>query len=188
VYDGLVGDLPGIGEIRYGHNLNQYNFDSAVSFAQSVSKVEAMASKNQMHIARAIATVATFAAVIVGAAAAPASAAPEMIGDYVLTETNPAGQSHVTNWNVNPCGDGCVDIKAGAGTSRAQLIDGQWVIDMFDNIRCPDGTRVPYAVNAHLTWDPNSLVGTDQQVYTQAACGRPAGYSQTNQIQLRRAG
>nr|WP_325500665.1 hypothetical protein [Mycobacterium sp.] len=96
---------------------------------------------------RAVAAAATFAAVAAGAAAAPASAAPVMRGDYVLTETNPAGQTFVTDWNVNPCGDGCADIKAGAGTSRAQLVDGQWVIDMFDDIRCPDGTRVPYAAN-----------------------------------------
>lgn len=130
--------------------------------------------------------VAGLAAVAFGASAAPASAAPGMIGDYVLTETTPAGQSFVTDWNVNPCGDGCLDIKAGVGISRAQLVDGQWVLDMFDNVRCADGTRVSYAVNAHLTWDPNSLAGTDQETYAQAACGRPAGYTQTNQIQLRR--
>ncbi|BBZ38150.1 hypothetical protein MCNS_12130 [Mycobacterium conspicuum] len=119
---------------------------------------------------------------------APASAAPELVGDYVLTETSPSGVAHVTDWNVNPCGDGCADINAGHGTSRAQLLDGQWVVDMFDNVRCSDGTRVPYAANAHLTWDPNTLAGTDQQVYVQAACGKPAGYSQTNRIQLQRKG
>jgi len=140
-----------------------------------------------MGITRAVAAAATFAAVAARAAAAPASAAPTMSGDYTLTETNPAGQTTVTDWNINPCGDGCVDIKAGAGTSRAQLVNGQWVIDMFDNVRCPDGTRVPYAANAHLTWDANTLAGTDQQVYMQAACGRPAGYTQTNQVQLKQA-
>ena len=138
-----------------------------------------------MDITRAIAAAATLAAVAAGAAAAPASAAPVMSGDYVLTETNPAGQTFVTHWNVNPCGHGCADIKAGAGTSRAQLINGQWVIDMFDNIRCSDGTRVPYAANAHITWDPNTLAGTDQRVYMQAACGQPPGYTQTSQVQLR---
>jgi hypothetical protein len=140
-----------------------------------------------MEITRAIAAAATFAAVAAGAAAAPASAAPRMSGNYVLTETNPAGQTTATDWNVNPCGDGCADIKAGAGTSRAQLVDGQWVIDMFDNVRCSDGTRVPYAANAHITWDANTLAGTDQQVYMQPACGQPAGYTRTNQIQLRQA-
>jgi hypothetical protein len=140
-----------------------------------------------MDITRAIAAVATLAAGAAGATAAPASAAPVMIGDYILTETTPAGHTTVTNWNVNPCGDGCVDIKAGAGTSRAQLVNGQWVIDMYDNIRCSDGTRVSYAANAHLTWDSNTLAGTDQQVYLQAACGQPAGYIQTNQIQLKQA-
>jgi len=140
-----------------------------------------------MDTTRAIAAV-TLAAGVAGIAAAPASAAPTMIGDYVLTETTPAGHTTVTDWNVNPCGDGCADIKAGVGTSRAQLVDGQWVIDMYDNVRCSDGTRVGYAANAHLTWDPNTLAGTDQQVYMQAACGQPAGYTQTNQIQLKQAG
>ena len=140
-----------------------------------------------MDIPRKIAAVATLVAVAAEAAAVPASGAPAMIGDYVLTETNPAGQKFVTNWNVNPCGDGCADIKAGVGISRAQLVDGQWVLDMFDNIRCSDGIRVSYAANAHLTWDPNTLAGTDQQVYMQAACGRPPGYTQTNQIQLKAA-
>jgi hypothetical protein len=141
-----------------------------------------------MNITRAIAVTATFAAVAAGAAAAPASAAPEMVGDYVLTETTPAGHTTVTDWNINPCGDGCADIKAGVGSSRAQLVNGQWVIDMYDNVRCSDGSRVGYAANAHLTWDPNTLAGTDQQVYMQAACGQPAGYTQTNQIQLKPAG
>jgi hypothetical protein len=140
-----------------------------------------------MDITRAIAAFATLAAGTAGATAAPASGAPVMIGDYVLTETNPAGQKFVTDWNVNPCGDGCADIKAGVGISRAQLVDGQWVLDMFDNIRCSDGTRVSFAANAHLTWDPKTLAGTDQQVYMQAACGRPPGYTQTNQIQLKAA-
>ncbi len=136
-----------------------------------------------MNITRAMA--AASALVALAAAAAPASAAPEMIGDYVLTETSPTGLAHDTDWNINPCGDGCADIKAGPGISRARLVDGQWVIDMFDNVRCPDGTRVPYAVNAHITWDPNTLAGTDQQVYAVAACGKPAGYTQTNRIRLK---
>jgi hypothetical protein len=140
-----------------------------------------------MNITRAMAVAAAAATTAAGAAAAPASATPEMIGDYVFTETSPTGQTHITNWNVNPCGDGCVDVKAGAGSSRAQLVDGQWVIDMFDNVRCSDGTRTPFAANAHITWDPNTLAGTDQQVYTLAVCGKPAGYTLTNQIQLKRA-
>jgi hypothetical protein len=140
-----------------------------------------------MEIATAIAAAATFAAVAAGAATATASAAPTMSGNYTLTETDPAGHTVVTDWNINPCGEGCVDIKAGAGTSRAQLISGQWVMDMFDNVRCPDGTRVPYAANAHLTWDANTLAGTDQEVYVQAACGQPQGYTRTNQIQLKPA-
>ena len=140
-----------------------------------------------MDITRAIAAFATLAAGTAGATAAPASGAPVMIGDYVLTETNPAGQKFVTDWNVNPCGDGCADIKAGVGTSRAQLVDGQWVLDMFDNIRCSDGSRVSYAANAHLTWDPNTLAGTAQHVYIVPACGRPAGYTETDQIQIKQS-
>jgi hypothetical protein len=136
-----------------------------------------------LNITRALVLLAQLALATV-AGAAPASAAPEMIGDYVLTETSPTGLRHVTDWNVNPCGDGCADIKAGPGSSRAQLVDGQWVVDMFDNVRCSDGTRVPYAVNAHIAWDPNTLAGTDQQVYAESACGKPAGYTQTNQIRL----
>jgi hypothetical protein len=110
-----------------------------------------------------------------------------MSGHYIFTETDPTGRAFATDWYVNPCGDGCADIKAGAGTSRAQLVDGQWVIDMFDNIDCKDGTRVLYGANAHITWDPNTLAGTDQEVYMVAACGQPPGYTQTNQVQLRRA-
>lgn len=136
-----------------------------------------------MGITHAIAPVAVLAAVV--ATGPPASGAPGMMGHYVLTEITPAGQKYVTDWNVNPCGDGCVDIKAGNGTSRAQMVDGQWVLDMFDNVRCADGVRVPYAANAHITWDPNTLAGTDVQVYTQEACGRPAGSSQTNHIELK---
>jgi hypothetical protein len=120
-----------------------------------------------MNVMRAMATTAV-AGAAAGMSAAPATAAPEMVGDYVLTEISPSGLRHVTDWNINPCGDGCADIKAGRGASRAQLVDGQWVVDMFDNVRCPDGTRVAYAANAHLTWDPNTLAGTDQQVYVEA--------------------
>ena len=42
-----------------------------------------------MNITRAMAAASALAAI--AAAAAPASAAPEMIGDYVLTETSPTG-------------------------------------------------------------------------------------------------
>jgi hypothetical protein len=144
--------------------------------------------ENAMDITRAVASVATFAALaaaLFGNVAPPASAAPSMSGDYVLTETNPAGLSTDTNWNVNPCGEECIDVRAGAGNSRAQLIDGQWVMDMYANIRCPDGVRVPFAANAHVTWDANTQAGTDQQIYLQAACGQPSGYSRTNRIQLK---
>jgi hypothetical protein len=141
-----------------------------------------------MNAIRAFAAAITLAAATGGMPAPPASAAPSMIGDYVLTETSRTTREvHATSWNVNPCGEGCIDIKAGAGSSRAQLVDGQWVIDMFDNVRCPDGSRVPYAANAHLTWDANTLEGTDQLVYTQPACGQPAGYAQINDVKIKRS-
>jgi len=140
-----------------------------------------------MDIMPAMAAAATFATVAAGAAVAPASAAPVMSGNYVLTVTDPVGRATLVEWNVNPCGEGCADIKAGPGYSRAQLVDGQWVIDMFDYVRCSDGTRVPYAANAHITWDPNTLAGTEQLVYTQAACGQPPGYTQPNRVQLKQA-
>lgn len=139
-----------------------------------------------MDIMPAIAAAAAFAAVAAGTAVAPASAAPVMVGDYVVTVTDPVGRATLIDWNINPCGEGCADIKAGPGYSRAQLVDGQWVIDMFDYVRCSDGTRVPYAANAHITWDPNTLAGTEQLVYTQAAYGQPAGYTQPNRVQLTR--
>lgn len=97
-----------------------------------------------MDIMPAIAAAAAFAAVAAGTAVAPASAAPVMVGDYVVTVTDPVGRATLIDWNINPCGEGCADIKAGPGYSRAQLVDGQWVIDMFDYVRCSDGTRVPY--------------------------------------------
>jgi len=138
-----------------------------------------------MDITCALAAAAAFAAVAAGAAAAPASAAPVMMGDYVLTETNPAGHKSVTSWNINPCGDGCADIKAGAGTSRAQLVDGQWVLDTSNNVNCADGSYVQYATTSHMTWDPNTLAGTAQQTYVVPACGHPAGYTTTDQIQIK---
>jgi hypothetical protein len=140
-----------------------------------------------MAIARGFAATAMFAGLAVGAASTAWADLPTMNGNYTETSTTPDGRTLTTNWAVNPCGDGCVYIKAGAGGSQARLVDGQWVLDTLDNVNCSDGTYIQYAANAHLTWDPNTLAGTAQHVYIMPACGRPPGYTQTDQIQLKQA-
>ncbi|OBG20626.1 hypothetical protein A5764_01765 [Mycobacterium sp. 852002-51057_SCH5723018] len=110
-----------------------------------------------------------------------------MNGSYVETATTPAGATFTTNWTVSSCGDGCVYIKAGAGGGQARLVDGQWVMDTLNNVNCADGSYAQYATNAHLSWDPDSLAGTAQHVYIVPACGHPAGYAQTDQIQIKQA-
>ncbi|BCZ21321.1 hypothetical protein MYSE111917_23000 [Mycobacterium senriense] len=88
---------------------------------------------------------------------------------------------------VNSCGDECVYIKAGVGGSQARLVDGQWVLDTMNNVTCSDGAYVLYATNSHLTWDPNTLAGTAEHTYLIPACGHPAGYSYTDQIQIKQS-
>lgn len=85
---------------------------------------------------------------------------PTTDGSYTETSTSPDGKTVSTSWSVNSCGDGCILIKAGAGGHQAQLVDGQWVSDTFNDALCPDGSYVVYASKAHMTWDPNTLVGT----------------------------
>ena len=62
-----------------------------------------------MNVTRSFAVAATFAAVAVGAAA-PASAAPEMSGHYIATETAANGRSTTNHWYFAPCGDGCASV------------------------------------------------------------------------------
>ncbi|WP_406813079.1 hypothetical protein [Mycobacterium sp. M23085] len=38
-----------------------------------------------------------------------------------------------------------------------------------------------------MTWDPDTLVGTAQRTYMIPACGHPAGYSCTDQIQIKQS-
>jgi hypothetical protein len=140
-----------------------------------------------MAIARGFAATAVFAGLAVGAASTAWADTPTMNGDYIETSKSPTGRTVDTDWAVNPCGEGCVYIKAGAGGSQARLVDGQWVLDTFDTLTCSDGTYVQYAASAHITWDPKTLAGTAQLVYIVPACGRPPGYTQTNQIQLKKA-
>jgi hypothetical protein len=110
-----------------------------------------------------------------------------MNGSYTETSTTPDGKVMTTDWSVSSCGDGCIYIKAGAGGSQARLVDGQWVLDTMNDLRCSDGTYLMYATSAHMTWDPNTLAGTAQITYIMPACGRPAGYTQTNKIQIKQS-
>ncbi|OBI46337.1 hypothetical protein [Mycobacterium sp. E796] len=125
-----------------------------------------------------------FAGLVVGAAGTAWADTPTMDGSYTLTATTPSGGTLTTSWTVNSCGDGCIWIKAGAGGSQARLVDGQWVLDTLNNISCADGSYTQYGSNSHMTWDPNTLTGTAQQTYILPACGRPAGYSETDQIKI----
>jgi hypothetical protein len=142
-----------------------------------------------MNVARSFAVAATFAAIAVGAAA-PASAAPEMSGHYIETETAASGRSTTDNWYFAPCGDGCASVarKGAKAFGRAQLVGGQWTLDVTgETAMCQDDTQVPNALSAHYTWDPSTLAGTVQTTADAPECGDPAGYQVTDNIQLRQA-
>jgi hypothetical protein len=140
-----------------------------------------------MAVARGFAATAMFAALAVGTAGTAWADVPTMNGSYTETSTSPGGRTVTTSWTVGPCGDGCIYIKAGAGGSQALLVNGQWVLDTLNNINCPDGSYIQYAANSHMTWDPNTLAGTVQHVYIVPACGLPAGYTQTDQMQIKQS-
>jgi hypothetical protein len=140
-----------------------------------------------MAIARGFAATAMFAALAVGAASTAWADAPTMNGSYNATSTSPGGKAIVTSWTVSPCGDGCVYVKAGAGGGQARLVDGQWVLDGINDLMCPDGTYLQLATHSHMTWDPDTLAGTSTFSYIYPACGQPAGYTQTNQLQIKQA-
>ena len=144
-----------------------------------------------MNVTRSFAVAATLAAVAVGTAS---TAWPDqnMSGHYIRTETDlQTGQSVIDDWYATPCGDGCVSIAStpgGPALSQARLVNGQWTLaSAVHTLGCPDSTVVPNAVSAHYTWDPNTLAGTVQTTYNVAACGNPAGYTQTNDVQLQQA-
>jgi hypothetical protein len=142
-------------------------------------------------ITRGIAVAAAFAGLAVGAAG-PAWADQTMSGHYIRTETNPqTGDSLTDDWYATPCGGGCalIAIRLDASApSRARLVHGQWTLDSaVHTLGCPDSTVVPNAVSAHYMWDPNTLAGTVQLTYKVPACGNPAGYTQTNDVQLQQA-
>ncbi|WP_156655945.1 hypothetical protein [Mycobacterium sp. 852002-51971_SCH5477799-a] len=140
-----------------------------------------------MAFARVFATTAIVAALAVCTDGAASADAPTMNGNYTETATTPSGQTFNSSWTVNSCGDGCVFIKAGVGGSQARLVDGQWVLDTMNNVTCSDGAYILYATSSHMTWDPNTLAGTAQQTYLIPACGHPAGYSYTDQIQIKQS-
>src|ERR1700758_739922 len=142
-----------------------------------------------MKVTRSFAVAASFAAVAVGAAT-PASAAPEMSGHYIETETAANGRSTTDHWYFVPCGDGCASVarKGAKAFGRAQLVGGQWTLDVKgETAICQDGTQVPDALSAHYTWDPNTLAGTVQTTADAPECGDMAGYQVTDNIQLRQA-
>jgi hypothetical protein len=142
-----------------------------------------------MTVTKSLAVAATFAAVAVGAAT-PASAAPEMSGHYIETETDASGRSTTNHWYFTPCGDGCasVALKGAKAFGRAQLVGGQWILDVTgETAMCQDGTQVPNALSAHYTWDPSTLAGTVRTTADAPECGDPAGYQGTDNIQLRQA-
>jgi hypothetical protein len=141
-----------------------------------------------MFIGRGFAATAIFAGLALGLAP-PASAAPVMSGHYIRTETDPqTGQSETDDWYATPCGDGCASLAPtpdGPPISQARLVNGQWTLESAVHaLICPDGTGVPNAVSAHYTWDPNTLAGTVQVTYNVPACGNPAGYQTTNDVQI----
>jgi hypothetical protein len=139
-----------------------------------------------MAIVRGLVATAVFAGLAVGTAGTAWADLPTMNGSYTATSTTPSGKHVDSDWTVNGCGDGCIYVKAGAGGGMAYLVDGQWVLDTLNNLYCPDDrTWTQMATNAHMTWDPNTLAGTSQITYIVPACGKPAGTTQTNQLQLK---
>ena len=140
-----------------------------------------------MAIARGFAATAIFASIAVIAGSTAWADPPTMSGHYVRTITNAAGQNTTLDWYVTPCGDGCIQINSGLGTTNAQLVNGQWTMDNVTDAICPDDTSVPAAYSNHFTWDPNTLAGTVQVTNKIAACGDAAGTSGTQTLQITKA-
>jgi len=143
-----------------------------------------------MAIAPGFAATVIFAGLAVGTASA-VWAETTLSGHYIRTETNPQnGQSVTDDWYATPCGDGCASLAStpgGPAQSQARLVNGQWIVDTTGApLRCPDGSVVN-AVSAHYTLDPNTLAGTVLLTYEVPACGNPAGYQTTNNVQVKQA-
>jgi hypothetical protein len=114
-----------------------------------------------------------------------------MSGHYINTATTPHGITDSYDWYFTPCGDGCASVTIGGPTpgpvGQARLVNGQWTMDTTGPATCGDNTNVPSALTSHYTWDPNTLAGTAQLTLNVPACAEPAGYQQTNSVQLRQA-
>ena len=67
---------------------------------------------------------------------------------------------------------------------QANQVNGQWTLDGHGGVSCEQGGDIPRAIHFHYTWDPNSLAGNVQITNNVDACGNPAGYTETNQLQL----
>jgi hypothetical protein len=158
-----------------------------------------------MAIARCITASAFLGGLALGLAApagawGPAVPAPfpadfQTNGHYISTQINPQtgqpfmveGHPVTNNWYFTPCGDGCASAThtlGGPPVGQANLVNGQWVLDTTDEAECMDGTRVPNAITAHRTWDPNTLAGTVQTTGVLTACGVPPGANHNANIQL----
>ena len=140
-----------------------------------------------MVATRAIATTAMLAALAAGTAST-ALAAPTMNGHYTYTSTGANGQSVTSDWYVTPCGDGCASVVSkGTPLGQARLVNAHWTMDGTSNAVCADGPKVHDAVSDHFTWAPNTLAGTVNETFKVPACGWPAGYSYSLNLQLRQA-
>lgn len=142
-----------------------------------------------MAIARSLAATAIFAGFALGFAA-PVTAADQMSGHYIETETDPStGHQDTYDWYLTPCGDGCASITGARGgqVGQAQLVNGQWTFDTSADDECSDGTHTPNALSAHYTWDPNTLAGTALVTRTVPVCGYPAGAQYNLNVQLKQA-
>jgi hypothetical protein len=142
-----------------------------------------------MAIARAVAVTAMLAGVALGLAA-PVTAADQMSGHYIETETDPAdGHTDTYDWYFTPCGAGCASITGARGGQfgQAQLVNGQWTFDTSADDDCTDGTRTPNALSIHYAWDPNTLAGTVLATRTVPVCGYSAGSQYSLNVQLTQA-
>lgn len=140
-----------------------------------------------MAIARGFAAIAMLSGLAVGLAA-PAPAVVQLTGHYTETETAPDGHQFPPNdWYFTPCGDGCASVALSSGGpvwGQAQLVNGQWTMNVTTGVSCEQGGDVPNAITDQFTWDPNTLAGTSQITNNVQACGNPAGYQETNNLQL----
>ncbi len=147
--------------------------------------------KVELAVAQGFVATAVCAGLAFGAAGPAWADNSTMSGSYNETSTSPDGHSVVTSWSVNPCASqptgGCIWIKAGPGGNPAYLTNGQWVLDGMGDLSCADGSYHQLATSYHMTWDPDTLQGTNLITYTGPACGHPAGYTQTNKIEIKQA-